>query len=140
MGRWGPPCAELQTAVRDSSSYPEEIRMAISTKSVLGLAAAAALLGACATGPYYGNGYGYDNGYAYDNGSAYAPGPAYYDAPGYYGGPSVGLGIGFVGGGSWDHDGHREWHGDRDGRHEWHGDRDGRGDRGGRDWHGGDHD
>jgi hypothetical protein len=110
--------------------------MAISTRSVLGLAAAAALLGACATGPYYDNGYGYgyNNGYPYDNGYAYAPGPSYYDAPGFYEGPSVGLGIGFASGGSWDHEHHREWRGDRDGRHEGHGD------RGGHEWHGGDHD
>jgi hypothetical protein len=117
--------------------------MAISTKSILGLAAAATLLGACATGPYYDNGYGYgynnaypyDNAYSYDNGYAYAPGPTYYDSPAYYAAPSVGFGIGFAGGGtSWDHD-HHEWHGDRDGRREWHG-----GDRGGRQWQGGDRD
>jgi len=117
--------------------------MAISTKTVLWLAAAATLLGACATGPYYDNGYGYgyNNGYAYDNAPAYAPGPAYYDTPpGFYEAPSVGLGIGFASGGGWDHEHHREWRGDRDGHHEWHGDRDGRGDRGAHDWHGGDHD
>jgi len=115
--------------------------MTISTKSVLGLAAAAALLGACATGPYYDNGYGYgyNNGYAYDNGYAYAPGPTYYDeTPPFFAAPSVGFGVGFS---SFDHDGHHhEWRGDHDGHRDWHGDRDGRGDRGSHDWHGGDHD
>lgn len=90
--------------------------MAISVKTVLATAAAAALLGGCATGPYYQDGYGYGPGYY--NGY----GPAYY-SPGYLE-PSVGLGITYI-----DRDDNRRWRGDRD----WDGRRDGRRDRDGRD-------
>ena len=89
--------------------------MAIPRKTLFAAAAAALLLGGCATGPYYG-GYGY--GYDY-----YGYGPAYYDPV--YVGPSVGFGYSY-----YDHDGRRHWRGDRDhdGRRDWHG----RGDRGDR--------
>jgi hypothetical protein len=61
--------------------------MAIHTKVILAAAlGGAALLGGCATGPYYDNGYGY--GYGYD--TAY---PGYYDPYSY--GPSVGLGFSY---------------------------------------------
>jgi hypothetical protein len=102
--------------------------MAISLRNVLVLAGSAALLAACATGPYdYGYGY---NGYGAPD--PYEGYPGYGYAPGYVG-PSVGVGIGFS-----DYDGgrgQREWHGDR--RGDWHGDRGGdwHGDRGGRDGH-----
>jgi hypothetical protein len=97
----------------------EEPAMAMNRKTVLALAAAATLLGACATGPYYdeyGYGYGYDQpgygyGYGYDQ-----PGYAY---PGYsyYSGPTVGFGIGFS---SVDRDGRREWRDHRgDGDRRW---------------------
>jgi hypothetical protein len=70
----------------------------ISRKSLLGLAAAAALLGGCATGPYY-DGYAYDDGYYhdrpavryYDYGYGYGP----YAYPRYYAGPSVGLSLSY---------------------------------------------
>jgi hypothetical protein len=75
--------------------------MATSRKSILAIAAAGLVLGACATGPYYGDtnpyyddGYRYPNGYAYGPGPYYAPGPYY--GPGYYVGPSVSLGFGYV--------------------------------------------
>ena len=108
--------------------------MATSFRNVVVLAGGAALLGACAAGPYdYGYGY---NGYG-------APDPyAGYPAYGYSGydyvAPSVGVGIGFS-----DYDrGHREWHGDR--RGDWHGDRGDRDrdhdhDRDGEHNHGNDH-
>ena len=78
----------------------------MSSKSILALAGAAALLAGCATGPYYDNyGYGYGDGTYYgqptDN-YYYAPpapayryygyGPAYYPSP-YNVAPSVGFGI-----------------------------------------------
>jgi hypothetical protein len=65
--------------------------MAISAKLILAAAlGGAALLGGCATGPYYDN-YGY-NGY-YGNG--YGPGYGYAYDP-YYVAPSVGLGFGYT--------------------------------------------
>jgi hypothetical protein len=90
--------------------------MAISTKSVLAVAGAALLLGACAAEPY-------DYGYPYGN---YAANGAYEDYPGYYVAPPVvGFGFGFS---EFDHRDHRrdrhegrEHHGDH---HEWHGDHD----------------
>ena len=62
-------------------------------KSALALAAAAALLGGCATGPYYDN-YAYNETY-YDRPAYryYDYGPAYY-YPRYYG-PSVAFGLSF---------------------------------------------
>ena len=64
--------------------------MAISAKFILAAAlGGAALLGGCATGPYYDS-YGY-NGY-YDG---YAPGYGYAYDP-YYAAPSVGLGFGYT--------------------------------------------
>src|SRR3954469_7935790 len=69
------------------TSNPLESDMAIHTKVILAAAlGGAALLGGCATGPYYDNGYGY--GYGYD--TAY---PGYYDPYSY--GPSVGLGFSY---------------------------------------------
>ena len=103
--------------------------MALRNRTLLAVAAGAALLGGCATYDYPYNGYNGYNGYGY-NGYDYGPGPAYYDAPGYYDGPSVGFGVGFS------DFGNHEWHGDR-GRHDWRGgdrdhDHDGHGgDRGG---------
>jgi hypothetical protein len=108
-------------------------------RSLLAIAAGAALVGGCAVAPYdngYGYGYGYGNGYDYPGYPGYAPVSPYDDdpfyEPGYYGyGPSVGLGFSFGGvyggGHHHDHDGH-DWHGHREGR-DWHGD-------GGHQWHG----
>jgi hypothetical protein len=79
-------------------------------KSLLGLAAIAALLGGCADYPYYGDGYDGYNGYGYDGYGYGAYGPGYYDAPGYYAAPEIGFGF------AWSDRGRREhW---RD-RHEW---------------------
>jgi len=93
--------------------------MATSRKTILAIAGAALLLGACASDPY-NNGY-YGDRYGYGHGG----GPAYYDP--YYTGPTVGFGLS-----SNDRDGDR-WHRDRDSRdrdhdhdrdHGWnHGDR-----------------
>lgn len=89
-----------------------------SKKSALALAAAAALLAGCATGPYYDR-YAYADGTYYerpvnrdyDYATAYrdydyAPayryydyGPAYY--PNYYFGPSLGFGLSFSNRGHW---------------------------------------
>jgi hypothetical protein len=81
--------------------------MSTSRKSILAIAAAGLLLGACAAGPYYGpTGPYYDEGYAYGPGYGYAPGP-YYE-PGPYVAPSVSLGFGF---------GYSDRHYD----HHWHG-------------------
>jgi len=80
--------------------------MAISIKSALVAAGAAALLAGCVGVPY-DNGYG---GYGYNDPYAYNDYPGYgYNGPGYAEpGPSVGIGLGF-----WDSDHH--WHrGDRD--------------------------
>ena len=79
--------------------------MTSQSKSIMALAAAAALLGGCATGPYYdsyGN-YVYNDApppYYYER-----PAPRYYEAPPYYApppyyspyyyGPSVGFGFSF---------------------------------------------
>ena len=82
--------------------------MATSRKTILVLAGAALMLGACASDPYY-NGY-YGDRYSY----GYGGGPAYYDP--YYYGPTVGFGL------AWnDRDGDR-WHRDhdRDGDHRDH--------------------
>jgi hypothetical protein len=86
-----------------------EANMAKRTRLTLLALAGAALLGGCATGPYYDNYYGYAPAYGYP-----AYGPAYYDYP--YVGPSVGIGIGatYV-----DRDYH---HHSRDHRREWRGD------------------
>ena len=79
----------------------------MSTKPMLALAAAAALLAGCATGPYYDNyNYAYgdgsyygqptDNYYYPPSGPVYRYGPAYYPSPyysPYYVAPSVGFGI-----------------------------------------------
>ena len=68
------------------------------SKSVLALAATAALLAGCATGPYYdsyGNHVYNDGSYYYDRPAyRYYEGPAYY-APAPYVGPSVGFGIAY---------------------------------------------
>ena len=84
----------------------------MSTKSMLALAAAAALLAGCATGPYYDNNYAYGDGSYYNRPADnyynrpadnyyYAPpapayrygyAPGYYTSP-YYAAPSVGFGI-----------------------------------------------
>lgn len=75
-----------------------------SRKTILAIAGAALMLGACASDPYYhGTGYHGDQ-YSY----GYGGGPAYYDP--YYQGPTVGFGIA-----SNDRDGDR-WHRDRDSR------------------------
>jgi hypothetical protein len=92
-----------------------EATMAKRTRLTLLALAGAALLGGCATGPYYDNYYGYGPAYGYP-----AYGPAYYDYP--YAGPSVGIGLGAT-------------YIDRDDRHyrrDWRGrhDHDGRRDRG----------
>jgi hypothetical protein len=97
--------------------------MARSIRNALAVAGSAALLAACAAGPY-DNGYGYNG---YDGYNGYAPGP--FDAPpGYaydYAGPTVGFGLGFSSVERIDGDrGHHEWRGDRRGG-DWHG-----GDRG----------
>lgn len=102
-----------------------------SLKSLLGLAAVAALAGGCAAYPYYGdgyngsryngsgyNGYGY-NGYGYDAyGPGPGPGPGYYDEPGYYVAPEIGFGFGFS---DRDRRDGRDWRGEehhrRDERH-----------------------
>jgi hypothetical protein len=77
--------------------------MTSQSRTILALAAAAALLGGCATGPYYdsyGN-YVYNDApppYYYER-----PAPRYYEAPPYYApyyspyyyGPSVGFGFSF---------------------------------------------
>lgn len=109
--------------------------MAMTIRSTLAVAAVgcAALLGGCAVGPYYDNGYGYDNGHGYDNGYGYNGYNGYGYAPGYYQpgyvAPSVEFGLTYSDRGDrrqWrDRD---RWHDDRDndGRREWHGDRDGR--------------
>ena len=71
------------------------------SKTLLALAAAAALLSGCATGPYY-DGYAYNDGY-------YTPDPYYYERPAYnyyrapaysyppryYVAPSVGFGFSY---------------------------------------------
>lgn len=92
--------------------------MAKRTRLTLLALAGAALLGGCATGPYYGEYHGYGPAYGYP-----AYGPAYYDYP--YVGPSVGIGIGAT---YIDRD-HRHY--SRDHRREWRGrhDHDGRRDR-----------
>src|SRR5690349_11004514 len=103
-----------------------EAAMVFPRKTLFAAAAAAALLGGCATGPYYGGGYGYDSyGYGY--------GPAYYDPV--YVGPTVGFGYSYYDNGGrryWredrDGDGRRDWN--RDGRRDWNGD-------GRRDWNDG---
>ena len=53
--------------------------MATSRKTILAIAGAALLSGACASGPHYGDQYSY----------GYGAGPAYYDP--YYVGPTVGF-------------------------------------------------
>jgi hypothetical protein len=93
-------------------------------KSLVGLAAVAALLGGCADYPYYGdgyNGYGYNgyNGYGY-NGYGYDAGPGYYD-PGYTVAPEIGLGFAFSDGGRHEH--WRDRHDWRDDDHHRHDDR-----------------
>jgi hypothetical protein len=85
-----------------------------SRKTILAVAGAALLVGACASDPYYnGSGY-YGDQYSY----GYGGGPAYYDP--YYTGPTVGFGL------AWnDRDGNR-WRDrdhsrdrDRDRDHDW---------------------
>jgi hypothetical protein len=108
-----------------------EVDMTIARKTILAVGVAAGLLSACATGPYYDNGYGYgyQQGYGHPGYETAAPyyGPAYgYDtyAPGYYAGPTFGLGLSFSDGGRdrWegrrDRGDRREWRG----RDDWHGD------------------
>jgi hypothetical protein len=73
-------------------------------KALLGLAAAALLLGGCAT-PYYGPQYAYDDGRynerpvpdTYANSTPVYPyyGPSYYPYYPYYYGPSVSFGLAF---------------------------------------------
>ncbi len=96
--------------------------MATSVKSILAVAGAALLLGACADEPYYGYGYGPDAYYSAPSYGYYEPGyyeRGYYD-PGYVVGPSVGFGLAF-GDDDWGHHEHHEWHGDRGhAEHEWH--------------------
>jgi hypothetical protein len=70
-----------------------------SRKTVLAIAGAALMLGACASDPYY-----HGDQYSY----GYGGGPANYDP--YYTGPTVGFGLA-----SNDRDGDR-WHRDRDSR------------------------
>lgn len=78
----------------------------ISKRALIGLGAAALLLGGCATGPYYGERYAYDDGRYYDRpADVYYERPArYYDySPSYYSpyyspyyyGPTIGLGFSF---------------------------------------------
>ena len=92
--------------------------MATSRKTILTLAGAALMLGACASDPYY-NGYHGDR-YSY----GYGGGPAYYDPM--YSGPTVGFGL------AWDDSdrgrGNRDRDRDRD--HDWRGDRGDHGERG----------
>lgn len=69
------------------------------SKTLLALAAAAALLSGCATGPYY-DGYAYDDGYYYRDGYYYErPAYNYYPAPAYYPryqvAPSIGFGFSY---------------------------------------------
>ena len=72
--------------------------MAMSRKSILAIAAAGLLLGACATGPYYDDGYAYGP-YGNAPGPYYSPGPYYgtgpYYDPGYVVGPSVSFGFAY---------------------------------------------
>jgi len=78
----------------------------MSSKSLLALAAAAALLGGCATYPYPYDTYGYNDGYAYGERPVYReypPYPGYAYAPGYYYprtyiAPSIGFSLGYSSG------------------------------------------
>jgi hypothetical protein len=77
----------------------------MSSKRLLALAGAAALLGGCAT-PYYYDNYGYNDGYYYREAPVYREYPAYPGyvyGPGYYYprtyiAPSVGFSIGYSSG------------------------------------------
>jgi hypothetical protein len=81
------------------------------SKILLALAAAAAIMSGCATGPYYdsyNNGYAYNDGYStpgystpgysapgyYYDGPTYYYGPPAYYYPRYYG-PSIGFGFSY---------------------------------------------
>ena len=94
--------------------------MAIMFKRILAALGSATVLAACATGPYYDNGYGYPTySYGYGYGGYGTP---YYDP--FYVAPSVGLGYGYTyhdreyRRGDWDGQRHREWRGDGD-RRQW---------------------
>lgn len=73
----------------------------MSRKLLLAVAAGAALLGGCATDPYYYDSYAaydgrYDDRYYYDRPATryYTPAPSYYAYPRYYG-PPIGLSFGY---------------------------------------------
>ena len=85
MSRWARgerPFAGTRTAHGSLTSMKKEaMTMTTSRKTILSIAGAALLLGACASDPYYGDRYSY----------GYQAGPAYYDP--YYYGPAVGFGL-----------------------------------------------